>query len=81
MLSKIPTSTPDIASRVIRKFGDKAKMAALTGLPFGTIDYWEKTGNIPEKYRPGLLLLAQELGIDHTPYDYIAYMLDIRIAA
>jgi hypothetical protein len=81
MLSKKSALTPDIASRVISKFGGKAEFRAATGLPANKVDYWEKTGSIPEKYRPGLLALAQQLGVDHSPYDYIAYMLDIKIAA
>ena len=81
MTSEISRLTPDIGPRVIAKFGGKSRLMEITGLTFQTIDYWEKSGNIPEKWRPWLLALAQRHGVDHTPYDYIAYMLDIRIAA
>jgi hypothetical protein len=62
------------AERIIEKFGGVQRMVELTGHPEHRMYNWLRTGFIPEKYRQGLVDTAHRLGIDHTPFDYIAYM-------
>jgi hypothetical protein len=66
-------------ARILDKFGGDApnkvvRMAELTGHPEHRIYNWLRAGFIPEKYRQDLLDTAYRLGVDHTPFDYIAYM-------
>lgn len=63
------------------RFGGVTKMSRVTGHPISRIASWKIGGVIPEKYRPGLVRVAQSCGIPHTPFDYIAYMVVLQCAA
>lgn len=76
-----PEISYDIAGPIIAKFGGKSDMSRITGHSYGRIDGWEKSGTIPERYRFGLLAIAKREGIPHTPWDYIAYLVDLPAAA
>jgi hypothetical protein len=59
------------AQQVIAKFGSQAELARLTGKRPGTIQHWTKTGVIPAKWHSRLLALADELGINLSPSDFL----------
>lgn len=78
---KIPDLEHDISGPIIAKFGGKSEMSRVTGHPYTRIDAWEKAKTIHDRYRPGLLKVAAENGIPHTPWDYIAPYIDLKVAA
>jgi hypothetical protein len=81
MKPQLPEIVVRTAPPIIEKFGGVQKMSDITGHPYGRIDGWLRGGVIPEKYRYHLLVIAKREGIAHTPWDYIAHLVDIRIAA
>lgn len=75
------TERPDIATPIVEKFGGDARMSELTGHPVKRIEGWRRIGYIGEEYRPWLLAVARQQGIPHTPWDYIAHLVTLPIAA
>lgn len=58
------------AKDVVEKFGGQTALAALIGKGQSTIAYWVKTGSIPARWYPKLLLIAKEKGIELLPQDF-----------
>lgn len=58
------------AKEVVEKFGGQTALAALIGKGQSTIAYWVKTGSIPARWHPKLLLIAKEKGIVLLPQDF-----------
>lgn len=72
---------PNIAGPIIDKFGGNDRCAELTGYPLYLVKSWRRIGQIGEKYRPWMLHVAAQHGIQHTPWDYIAHLVENAIAA
>jgi len=71
----------DIARPIVDKFGGINAMSKDTGIPYGRIQGWLQSGTIPDKWRADVLAHAHRLGIPHTPWDYIAHLVGLKIAA
>lgn len=59
------------AKNIVDKFGGQTSLAVLIGKGQSTVSYWVKTGTIPAKWHPTLLLLALEKGVTLTADDFI----------
>jgi hypothetical protein len=77
----IISARPDIARPIIAKFGGVDRFCELTGHPRARVAGWVRIGWIDDKYRPWLLAVALREGIQHTPWDYIAHLVEYPIAA
>ena len=60
------------AETVIGRFGGQSALARLIGKRQSTVQHWAKSGSIPAKWQPQLLLLARERGIDLSPADFLS---------
>lgn len=60
------------AKYIVDKFGGQTQLAALIGKGQSTVSYWVKTGIIPAKWHPTLLLLALEKGVSLTADNFIS---------
>jgi len=58
------------AQLIIEKFGGQTALAGLIGKGQSTVQHWSKTGIIPAKWRPELLRLAAEKGLELVPADF-----------
>lgn len=76
-----PLPHAGVGRSIVDKFGGAKKLSALAsehlnvGWAPTTINNWVKTGFVPEFYRPHLVTLAKALGVPHTPFDYVAYLM------
>lgn len=60
------------ARQIIDKFGGQSALAELVGKGQSTVAYWAKTGVIPARWQPKLLILAINHGIPLTASDFVA---------
>lgn len=67
------------AREIIEKFGGQSALAALIDKGQSTVSYWAKTGSIPAKWQPRLLLLAIKHGIPLTASDFVAVPIETPI--
>ena len=73
----------DQAKRIITKFGGRAKMArdaAESRFTYERLRKIEIKGVFPAEDYPHLLELGVKLGVEITPYDFIAHLRDPRAA-
>jgi len=61
---------PNIAARVIAKFGGIRPMARLMSIPPTTVQSWGVSGFIPARHQSSILQVAVANGIDVTPDDF-----------
>ena len=59
------------AETIIAKFGTQQKLAETIGTRQSNVSYWAKVGTIPAKWHSQLLTVAQEMGIQLTPADFL----------
>jgi hypothetical protein len=59
------------AREIIEKFGGQSALAELIGKGQSTVAYWAKTGAIPTKWQPKLLMLALNKGLPLTASDFV----------
>jgi hypothetical protein len=59
------------AKEIIEKFGGQSALAALIDKGQSTVAYWAKTGVIPARWQPKLLMLALNNGIPLTANDFV----------
>lgn len=76
MKQPVPPLIYNIAQPIVEKFGGRQRMSELTGHPYTRIDGWIRGGTIHDRYRPGLLAVAKANNIPHTPWDYIAHLVN-----
>lgn len=59
------------AREIIEKFGGQSALAALIDKGQSTVAYWAKTGVIPARWQPRLMILAMQHGIPLTAQDLV----------
>lgn len=59
------------ARDIIDRFGGQSALAALVGKGQSTVAYWAKTGIIPARWQPKLLMIALNRGITLTASDFV----------
>lgn len=66
------------AQFIADRFGGRRELAAAIGVHRKTVDYWCRvTKHIPEEYRMRVLIAADRLKIDVTPFDFIRHLVEL----
>jgi hypothetical protein len=59
---------------IVDMFGGQTALATLIGKGQSTVAYWVKSGSIPARWHPKLLILASQRGIRLSPDDFIEHL-------
>jgi hypothetical protein len=76
------SATRSQAQRIVDRWGGVAAMVETSGYGFDTaIRNWIRAGVIPDKHHLPLLLAARAAGVDLTPADFYAHLVEALIAS
>ena len=65
--------------RIIDRFGSREAFAEAADLADTTVRNWLRAGRIPQKYHFDILVAARERGVELSPADFSAHLVDALI--
>jgi hypothetical protein len=68
------------AERVVERFGGAGPMAKTTEIAEQSIRNWIRSGHIPQKHHLQILVAARAAGVDLSPADFVAHLVEQLIA-